>query len=151
MDSKYFIPQIEDIRVGCRCGIIMGDDIELCTVMSVNPVSIKTDDGRGMLFGHDWDETWMRVPYLTKEQIEAEGWEYSANYESIEDSRFPDELGFLKELEDNLTQFLLYYHPTIYQLRIEKIYDCSGQGWIFRGKCKDINTFRYICKLLNIK
>lgn len=154
--NKYFIPLIEDIRVGYECEIwedercfIRGKVTKVYqgTQNEESCLGLYIDNGNGFLIDRYRQ---IRVPYLTREQIESEGWEYSANYEAIEDSKFPDELGFLKELQDNLTQFLLYYDPNSHCLRIEKIYNCGGEGWIFRGKCKDINTFRYICKLLNI-
>lgn len=136
-ENKYFTPSIEDIRVGYECEIlsIHGKAWLKTTIAEWCP-------------GFQLEA--LRVPYLTKEQIEAEGWEYDRNYEAIEDSKWPEEMGFLKELPDNLTQFLLYYNPNNQQLRVEKIYDCGGEGWIFQGNCKDINTLRYICKLLNI-
>lgn len=150
--NKYYTPSIEDICVGYE-GEINWDS-------SYNniwtPFKIKVQDGNDAYTSelseivnavHDGMSE-VRTPYLTKEQIEAEGWEFSPNYEGIPYD--PDELGFLKEMEDNLTQYLLYYNPSTHHMRIEKIYDCGGEGWIFRGMCPSINEFRKLCKLLSI-
>src|SRR6187431_2955175 len=70
---KYFTPSIEDIRVGYECELLI--------------FNWKKDKGEWIPtvleitnFDHE-SEAWalslniIRVPYLTKEQIEAEGWE----------------------------------------------------------------------------
>ena len=81
-----------------------------------------------------------RVPYLTKEQIEAEGWEFIKHHAEIEGYEFEkDEYSLYVEFD---------FRGEIYL----KIY--SGEHYdefnYFSGKCKDINTFRKICKLLEI-
>lgn len=81
--------------------------------------------------------------YLTKEQIEKEGWEFDVN---MADS---PELGFLKEQG---IQYLCYYNTENHNLRIERIVD-SGTGkedYLFNGHCPSINEFRKITKLLGI-
>lgn len=147
MEDKYFTPDIEDIRVGYECEYYLGNSWHKHVVES-----LYTDRyGCGIFELEQYlQEGSLRVLYLTKEQIEAEGWDYNINYEALEDSEFPDEMGFLKEMSDGKTQYLLYYNPKTLKLRIEKIYDFAGLGWVFKGECKDINTFRWICKLLNV-
>jgi len=103
-----------------------------------------------MIQGHDETEANsskflpLRTPCLTKEQLEAEGWKQLI-------------------LNDN-EQALLLFSKNGHDLRIYENYICRfselivGMGmmpsWdkvLFEGKCKDINTFRKICKLLEIQ
>ena len=75
----------------------------------------------------------IRVPYLTKEQIEAEGWTKEKSY-------------FIKNniylfFED---KFLVIDSGNPFS------WEAIDSEILFKGKCKDINTFRKICKLLEI-
>ena len=140
MENKYFTPDIEDFYVGYEYeyeDIIPSGSSDYFKSIISKPSEIENlfkefDAGMGI-----------RVPYLTKEQIEAEGWK-----ECI--------------LNDN-EQALLLFSKNGYDLRIyeDYIYRFSelivGAGmmpcWdkvLFEGECKDINTFRKIIKLLKI-
>lgn len=72
-----------------------------------------------------------RVPFLTKEQIENEGWEFT---EQINNKLYFKKGAFVLTFEDDYIN----------------IDNTKGQDIGYWGKCKDINTFRYICKLLEI-
>lgn len=72
-----------------------------------------------------------RVPFLTKEQIENEGWEFT---EQINNRLYFRKGAFVLTFEDDYIN----------------IDNTKGQDIGYWGKCKDINTFRYICKLLEI-
>ncbi len=122
INHLYFTPSIEDIRVGYECeidwaGMAGGRENYLKQILKLNELS-----GMNEFF----IKAAVRVPYLTKEQIEAEGWEEHAN-------------GF--EKDGNLLKLLNNRDVIISHAGFSK----------FCGECKDINTFRYICKLLNIK
>ena len=143
MENKYFTPDIEEMFVGCE--FEMHDTwgswkkLILTEELLKNPmVSLGSGNERAPWY---WK---FRVPYLTKEQIEAEGWK--------------------ENILNNNEQALLLFSKNGYELRIYKDYICRfsnlivGAGimpnWdkvLFEGKCKDINTFRKICKLLEIQ
>lgn len=128
--NKYFTPELEDIRVGYECEmnwdrgynetwvpLVIGiKDRNGAYLNTIQDVLVAMDDGYGEV----------RVPYLTKEQIEAEGCE-------------PGFEGFFKN------GFKIFYYENDYRLIIQ-----VHNQVIFNGKCKDINTFRWICKLLGI-
>ena len=141
MENKYFTPDIEDICVGYEYEQL------------INQVWTKEVFAKGSYLPENIDLlNWIhscvlskkiRVPYLTKEQIETEGWKENV-------------------LNDNEKALLLFLKNG-YELRMYKNYICRfsilivGAGiipnWdkvLFEGKCKDINTFRKICKLLEI-
>jgi hypothetical protein len=136
--SNYFTPSIEDIRVGYNFEWQRNDT----KIWKSSNISSSGD-----LEGN-WEEmivnNKIRVPYLTKTQIAGEGWDLLAEYESgnrwVKFQKIP-KVG---------NPIFLYFNDknwlTIEQTRV------SGESVPLRysGECKCINTFRYICKLLNI-
>ena len=85
---------------------------------------ILTNEDMIRLMGH-YQHTNVRVEYLTTEQIESEGWLNKGN-------------NFYKDF------WSLSITPT-YILTIR-----FGDEKRFQGKCKDINTLKHICELLDI-
>ena len=148
MENKYFTPDIEDVTLGYAfefCSLINPHTPEWVsmTLLKNNPYRFENSKGSLEIMQSNIEKGYIRVPYLTKEQIEAEGWK-----ECI--------------LNDN-EQALLLFSKNGYDLRIyeDYIYRFSelivGAGmmpsWdkvLFEGECKDINTFRKLCKLLHI-
>ena len=147
MENKYFTPDIENICIGYELEMnwnrayeekwvpikISVQDEEFAYTSKLSEIVDALHDGMSEA----------RVPYLTKEQIEAEGWK--------------------KNVLNNNEKALLLFLKNGYELRMYKNYICRfsilivGAGiipnWdkvLFEGKCKDINTFRKICKLLEI-
>lgn len=165
-DIKYFTPLIEDIRVGYECEIpsmIFQNE----TMVDWRSYVLKHHDLK-YYFGELKEEDLLkriRVPYLTKEQIEAEGW--------IQESPSPN--GYLYYFTkvvggngeynkwghyEGTRYFLKYYKnnkwlaPLEISQLIPEIPDERGSREYrsdpLKFDCKDINTFRYICKLLRI-
>lgn len=143
----YFTPEIEDIRVGYELEwklqkqdwIEYGDK----SVHDWHPHTITQNDFHGGELGDDFHSFGnmsceFRVPYLTKEQIEKEGWlEGSKGLRSGSKS-------ILSMIKNN---YVVMYVPID---RYLSVYDKAKDIYIYQGECKDINTFRYICKLLGI-
>ena len=125
MMEEYFIPQIEDIRIGYECELLR--NVNVLTLTPTNyPPEYKTFifKKNNIHLLHDLYPA-IRTPYLSKEQIEAEGWK----------------VGYLHN-----NGFYVHYDE---KNRTMHINDYNGDTY-FNGECKDINTFRYICKLLKI-
>ena len=72
----YFVPDIEDIRVGYECEIKPTGSEELDWM----PYVINGDTAFKYYKTKGKGATSIRVPYLTKEQIEAEGWVFDKIY-----------------------------------------------------------------------
>jgi len=139
MENKYFVPDISDIRVGYEYERFDGDNWVKYNFDSDSPVFYDMEGWRFEL-KHDIEEGVIRVPYLTKEQIEAEGWETDPSWDNpIEFWKEDYVIKIYKEIGKNKEkQAIRIWHGVK-----------DGQQ-LFMGECKDINTFRYICKLLNI-
>jgi hypothetical protein len=143
MENKYFTPDIENIHVGFIC-------------YQYN----KFYDGHGIKFDERWAEDltllvpaavrilineesniadFIRVPYLTKEQIEAEGWS-KAKVPIVTIKHDFYEIPYIKD------NFRIDYN---FKNKLINILENNGVN-LFYGECKDINTFIKIIKLLNI-
>lgn len=133
MENKYFTPDIEDMSVGCEFEM---DDtwggwkkLTLTKELLANPmVGLGSGNERSPWYHK------IRVPYLTKEQIEAEGWKES------------DVSGFFDKIDDVRDRWYINWIPEQKWLNIGDN-ECEVD---YAGPCKDINTFRKIIKLLKI-
>ena len=133
MENKYFTPDIEDLCVGYECEY----NFAKAYTNEFNFVKIGYKDNEGytnelsdMIHLIDDGAAAIRVPYLTKEQIEAEGWKFDYNLADFD-----------------------YYIKNNYELEFcykQRININQGKTTLYHGECKDINTFRKICKLLGI-
>lgn len=143
MKNTYFTPDIEDIRVGYECEIW----------------SIKNKFPR-LPREHEWQKFNMldidvfaieniikkkeiRVPYLTKEQIVAEGWEFTSEYSPV--------LYFKKgdwTLKYWYKLHLIELHTNDLVREIDKFNANFDRATTLNCECKCINDFRFIIKKL---
>ena len=135
--EKYFTPSIEDIRVGYECELyIRRYENDKLVKEGWEPTTLFSGSVRFILERMLLHE--VRVPYLSKEQIEAEGWK--------QDERYDDKMHFYKN-EVYLSLHIIYHKEEVIY---HKISIFNEDGVIFKGECKDINTFRWICKLARV-
>lgn len=129
---NYFIPEPEDIRIGYECEMFimeMNSTIQAASRQYWEKV-IVTKENLFEVIHSD-----LRVPYLTKEQIEAEGFSFIGdNHRMLQFMRW--------ELEIN-------YYPEQHKIHIYETGEKPPRD-LFWGECKDINTFRFIKKLSKI-
>ena len=126
MENKYFTPAIEDIHAGYEC--------ELLLYAKWEPNTVKPYTALKSVVKCIKDKV-IRVSYLTKEQIEAEGWFLHGQ---------GNDNGIVHSLFKNSFRVAIWKDS----LKIE-VQESEG-NILFHGECKDINTFRTICKLLKI-
>jgi hypothetical protein len=131
-NDKYFVPDSDDIRPNYECEV-KSIVVEDKWIYHKVPYQYYTSEYYLMTL-----ENTIRTSYLTKEQIENEGW-------------------IISEVQEDLYYFQNKETGIIYGL----IFNLYGKCIIFntndllksslyRGKLKSINEFRYICKLLKI-
>lgn len=144
-EINYFIPELEDIRIGYECEQSMGCDFNKkehwrkYTLTTEEAERSEHDGSTGMYdLRRGIESKKFRTSYLTKEQIGNEGWkEMEAMVFSV-CFAFP-EIPLLKN------EYRVDYNYETHNLLISK-----KHHRLFDGECKSINEFRYICKLLNI-
>ena len=151
MENKYYIPDIEDLCIGY--------ELELLCVIEGN--NEKEETWKKTIIYNLYVENKeefiksVRVPYLTNQQIEAEGWTY---YQNIPDMVVPE--GYIEYYKDvEWFKVVISISETSHYLDVQKVFQNVQIGnelqefrnTIYNGECKDINTFRLIQKLLGIK
>lgn len=144
-NQDYYTPSIEDFRMdyegeqkvqGEWVPFIIDRVNKLNSILSIYKEVYM--DGKAI-----------RTPYLTKEQIEKEGW--------VEDIDHPIFSGSLSIKNDKATYWLRMIDKTnIRIIRYTKpdhnnIWKMQQRSTIYDGDCPSINEFRQITKLLNIK
>lgn len=162
MENKYFTPDIEDIRVGYEAEVNWefyrnSDGTKSSTPDGWKPVVFK---GVDEAVRHYHSLGMYRVPYLTKEQIEAEGWKpleskfYPKGDSDTRNFQFEKDNFILTFYQEEKVVFFIAKDVT----KLEWMCVTPRTGWghglheLFRCTlpCKDINTFRQICKLLGV-
>lgn len=129
-NKEYFTPEISDFCIGYEY-----ETIYLKSVWTKESLRIMDAGWFFESYENDAVPTEFRVPYLTKEQIEAEGWKIESEIK-----------GYFKFKNYHLS---FDYVTGLYRMRISKDEDLR-ENLIFEGTCKDINTFRKIIKLLKV-
>jgi hypothetical protein len=137
MENKYFTPDIEDFHVGYECEILKENwEHFVFNVEEIIPVFAKVNSKTIV-------SDKIRVPYLTKEQIEAEGWEHvggkllSGDFQDYQKNNFS-----MRYATDTRKLSIMVRDPSFSNERF--------QVTILKAECRDINTFRKIIKLLGI-
>ena len=163
MENKYFTPDIEDFYVGVAYekfsqGLQM-DEFGRFLPEETRDDEVKWREGV-IKYPSDilhlkiaLDKETVRVPYLTKEQIEAEGFVYRGK---ISHGTIPSEPFTKIELEFIKNNILIKLDIISNKVMIDKA-DSTEENvnfynvkTLYHGECKDINTFRKIIKLLGI-
>jgi hypothetical protein len=136
-ENKYYTPDIEDIYIGYSCELKKQGEWK-------NYICLRPNELSNLL--HQYLEPRMdgipvRTPYLSKEQIEAEGWSEEGNYTGTSFYKNNWKLGFkrgtIKKDENTI-------------LNTSTIAIFLNEDIRYVGECKSINEFRKICKWLGI-
>ncbi len=134
---SYYTPSIEEFHFGFeyevkQAGIWVSDIVQANDCLS------------------DYVGEGYRVKYLDKSDIVSLGWEYDNNAEPIPPREGEFELPYAYIFEQGLNQYVMYVYKdnTVW---IEHILDCSYQGYVFKGSCRNKSELSKIMKFLNIK
>jgi hypothetical protein len=165
MENKYFIPEISDFYNGYEYERNDGGEWYSVTCDLYDARDIKTllnkkvldtfPEGKNPLDSDTYSAHYratsidrIRVPHLTKEQIEAEGWELIQIYPkgACIFQKGTKEKGC--ELTYDFTEHRVHF-TKLYFYGLDDEYTRTKLTWSSL-ECKDINTFRKIIKLLGI-
>jgi len=149
VENKYYTPSIEDIRVGYEYESLQKqqDGSEKWVPQKI----VRRYDLEG-----DW-ENWLyygivKTPYLTKEQIEAEGWKIENVLIQDDDDNDMFSTGFVKDIDENHWYELFFQGDKIFiQYKWYRNSVTQLCRTVYYGKCPSINEFRTIQKLLGIE
>lgn len=158
MENKYFTPEITDIRVGYECQVLNNKNWDSIVINGINSDEDYIHTTNCSYYAAGMSS--LRVPYLTKEQIEAEGWKFKIT-NKIRYWYYMDDTFFECPMTTGYQMMkLIMMHDPEYNAITIRAYFRGESGYmddeaelpiIYQGYCKDINTFRTISKLLNIK
>ena len=152
MENKYFVPEISDLRVGYECEIYEQSTNKLIKKIEWHPVKViigNSEYGKSVAINRIpkyLKQDKIRVPYLTKETIESEGWRIHDLQKEIKDKNC-----FLFYKKVNEETFIMVFDQSDSCKRIgihQEVLKIPVKH--FSGTCKDINTLRQIQKLLGI-
>lgn len=149
MKEKYFTPDISSLHIGYECETrqFTGSNWFKCIIDE--EMYYADDDG---LYRNNCPlfhiETYFRTPFLTKEQIEKEGFVFKRDYKET----FYFEKGNVYKIGGIFLDYNIF--SKILKVSINKgKFDNSGTpktDSCFEGKIKCINEFRNILKYLSI-
>ena len=151
MENKYFTPDMEDFHIGYECEISTPTIWKSGKFPEILELNSELDE-----FGKDSlmkaAHAILRVPYITKEQIEAEGWELQNVLLKDDDGNDMFSTGFVKSIDEYHWYELVLQEDNKIFIQYKWYRNSVAQlcRTVYYGKCKDINTFRKICKLLEI-
>lgn len=134
---EYYTPSIEDIRVGYEYERYIPDTEEKYEKLTLKLNNLEQIQFLMNCYNQGLQDGWIRVPYLTKEQIEAEGW--VEVFEGVY-SKTVGEFHYYLDFSNGLTKI-----TRIKDLRKDKTFV------LFQGSCPSINELRYISKLVGIQ
>jgi len=141
MENKYFTPDIEDLHIGYELEVNYNFKLNDIFHKKIIDSFEQLSDIHSRMPG----DCVIRVPYLTKEQIESEGWKEEQMYLN---GTFVMILG---ELNKGYELMFAGGKSSIVITRVWTLFDEQvKRDNIFKGNCKCINEFRKIIKLLGI-
>jgi len=148
-ENNYYTPDISDIKIGYECEIFSYDCLTCPNpIKSWKKVTVDTEFFHEMVFPGKEN---IRTYYLTKEQIEAEGWKHiGENLLSCGRQDFTKTI--IYENKERELELSLYNDKTI-TIILSELFSCDdgcGPEYLYQGSCPSINEFRFICKLLKI-
>lgn len=148
-EIKYYTPDIEDIHIGYECQTRWSDEV------GVNGTEWKDLIISDTIGFHKWQLPVLRTPYLTREQIESEGWrfQHQGGLNGDIEGKFlfiKDVKGEIHQTSYGMSDRISFYLVFGKELKIVKQYDSHVKETVFKGSCPSINEFRTICKLLKI-
>lgn len=158
-EEKYYTPEISDLRVGYefeRCYVTKKGTIWYKYVIKEH--YLESDYSNGDYIESEIEkilieikEGEIRTAYLTKGQIEEEGWvKKHPRLFVINDIRAKS--AWFKPFDEEVSAFwVLDQRGKNIKLSILKDDGMQFGGYGFYGSCPSVNELRYISKLLNIK
>ncbi len=142
-DKKFFVPALEDMYLGYEY------EQELFNIDGTSDGWCEKVINTMNITGMPWqlEQSHIRVPYLSKEQIEVEGWVLDCQLTDISSRYTKDSMLLLHNSENHN---LVLCQKSMIGMEWGKI-GITDTPSVFKGQCKSINEFRKIVSYLGIK
>ena len=151
MENKYYTPTLDDIRLGYEYEINYSGYWKKLVITDFYTDGYGLGDVQEVVAKINNNPNQIRIPYLTKEQIIAEGWELTNVLEEDDEGKDIFSTGFEKYInDDNWYSLVLKDNKIIIYKSWYRNNVCRLTRTVYYGKCPSINEFRTITKLLNI-
>jgi hypothetical protein len=149
-ENKYYIPEISEFHVGFEYEQISRLGETWCEMISTTAEdldAVETEIGM----------EYVRVPYLTKEDIEAEGWRHEMTFDKEETYKgeYPTQIDF--EINDTykIGGGFLTFTPELHEVKIitvDKGFNRDGPNHSvkFNGIIKNKSEFKRILKMIGV-
>ena len=150
MNIQYYTPEIEDFCVGYECEVnwskgyskdFVPIKLKICNELENGRKECYCSNVDEILIAYDDGYAEFRTPYLTREQIEAEGWYFDERA-----NKFKHPIDIDLELNYDFNDHYLWITFPGYLTECDIHYRANK----YVGNCPSINEFRKICKLLEI-
>jgi len=149
MENEYYTPDITDLHVGYECevdkNIYAGKEFDWEKVVGAE----NNMGDEGLLAKCRTGK--VRTPYLTKEQIEAEGWERLLDDEDANVLLFKSKKKILGVSPSDDSWYRIDYDTETHNLYLWRLYNNGYDVLYYDGECKSINEFRKIISWVGIK
>lgn len=138
-EQKYYTPTAEDLRIGFMLDHLYRGEWHKTFIGTPDDISFYASLLNGM-------DHVVRVPYLTAEQIEAEGWITSNTIKSMHGGVY----AWLHLDSTEKYDYKLFYSEVTKICRV--VDDRHGQyNIMYEGPMRCVNELHFICKMLGIE
>jgi hypothetical protein len=159
---QYYTPDIEDLFIGYECEAnlvstavsLLGEDVTKIEMLPIYERAVISSDPWGSFSISQaltcLNDSRLRTSYLTKEDIEKEGWKLTGKSIRLwfeKEGYFELPISPGHKVVKYILQLDLDYHG----IHIEGFFGGESEGVLYEGLCPSINEFRKICKSLGIK
>lgn len=140
-DNKYYTPDISDLHIGYE-----GEYLAMITPQTRVWKPFKIEDS--FSFNEIWDifnegkQTNIKVKYLSKEDIESEGWKDLENHPKLVEQHYSQ--GKHRLVLNQITRGIEVYTINFVDTEL------SPPIQIYKGECKSINELKKLMKSLSI-
>lgn len=150
MDTKYYTPDIEDLHLGYIAEYFEPHSPNKWEQFRVDWLTIEDFASAS----EEFKKNNIRTKYLTKEDIESEGWQIENDISPFTGRQYKFTLDKTTDFPNEAVIYTLTWHERATpNIIISKFFHSSWSREdkvIYEGKCPSINEFKIITKLLGI-
>lgn len=150
MDNKYYTPKLSDFYPGYEYEQYAPGTGDEYRKMVFGP-TIEEARFIKPVYQQGYESGWFRTAYLTKEQIESEGWHHAATASDGGTMIFGRDKYFTLSYHGENGYYKAHKPELLTRITVSKINsEDLSRDTLFQGEIKSINEFKTLMKWLNI-